>query len=986
MKRLFLSAALLPLLSAAAAQAETHITSSTTAPVKTSTAASGQPDALTIDSGGTVAPTTAGAAVTIDSSNAVTNSGAITINNVSNATGVQINGGVTTTLSNAGTIAVVEDYTATDSNSDGVVDGVFAQGTGRYGIRATGPGDVTGSITNTGGIQVEGNDSAGISLETRLVGSLTSSGSVAVTGDRTIGIRADSVAGNVAISGSNSATGEGAIGVKLGDVTGAVTLQGSITATGYKTTSRLSDTARATLIADDLKQGGAAVRVTGSVGGGISLNSATLDSSGNVTATAATLSTYSSAPALDIGGTSATTIGLVGTADKAFGIINAGSIIGQGVNDGVTATGVRIGQVGGGGVTVQGGLYNPGGTITALAYGAQATGLIINAGSSLPQLHNTGTLGAEEVGGLHDARAVVDLSGTLTYLQNTGTIKATVTTPTGVTQTGTAIAVDLSANTTGATIRQLKVSGTETPSIGGDVRFGSGDDRFELLAGTFTGALSFGAGADTLVLDNGATASTTISDSDGRLSLDIRNGKLTLGNTAPLSLTTLNVGSSGVLAVNIDPTSTAARLQVSGAATVASGAQITINLTSLSRGTQSYQVIQAGALSVGTAGASLAGAPYLYAAGLRADTTKGALYVDLRPKTAAELGLNRSGSEAFAAVFDSLDKDSAIDQAFLSQTTQAGFSSLYDQMLPDHSGGVLMSAAALSQAVSSAVARPMSIDKNSANGAWAQEVTFSLQRDRDNALGYKSQGFGFAAGYDLEGETNALGVNMSFVTADVKDRGAAAGESLTMNVLGGGLYWRLDGGPFQAAVRGGLGYAFFSGDRKLVSSTLNLEAKSSWNGWMADAYAGASYEWRLGAFYARPEASLSYVRLQEGSYDEKNGGAGFDLSVDGRTGDLFTGQALVALGWRFGDETFIAPEITAGYRARIAGGPSTTTAHFQGGQDFTLDPEDVTKGGAIARVGFRGGSGRVLYEVNGGGTFDKSYQEYDIRALVRFQF
>ncbi|MBW8812207.1 MAG: autotransporter domain-containing protein [Caulobacterales bacterium] len=984
MKRLFVSAALAPLLFAGVAQAETKISTATTTPVKTSTIASGQPDSITIDTTGTITSTAAGAAVTVDSSNAVTNNGGINFNNVSNATGIQINGGVATTVTNAGTIGVVEDYTATDTNSDGVADGPFAQGSGRYGIRATGAGDITGAILNSGAIQVEGNDSAGISIESRLVGSLTSSGSVAITGDRTIAVRADSVVGSVAISGTHTATGEGAVGVQLGDVTGAVTLQGSIVTTGYKTTTRLSDAARALLLPDDLKQGGAAVRITGNVGQGILLNSAT--TSGTTTIAAAALTSYGSAPALDIGSAAATTIGVVGGGLPAFGIINEGVVVSSGVNDGIAATALRIGQAGGG-VTVQGGLYNvAGATVTAAAYGARATGLLINAGSSVPALHNAGVLGAEQNGGLHDARAVVDLSGSLTYLQNSGTIKATVTTPTGVTQTGHAVAIDLSANTTGATVRQMLVAGTETPSIGGEVRFGSGDDHLEILTGTLTGAVNFGAGADSLVIDGGATVTSAISDSDGRLSLDIRKGKLALANTGTLALTSFNLGASGVLAINIDPTSTAARLQVAGPATVASGAQIAISLTSLSRGTKSYQVIQAQSLSVSSAGLTLAGAPYLYQAALRSDPTAAALYVDLRPKTAAELGLNRSGSQAFAAVFDSLDKDPAVDQAFLSQTTQAGFNGLYDQMLPDHSGGVLMSAAALSQAVSSAVARPMAIDKTSGTGAWAQEITFSLQRDRDNALGYKSQGFGFAAGADLEGETNALGADVSFVTADVKDRGAAAGESLTMNVLGAGLYWRLDGGPLQAAVRGGLGYAFLKGDRRLISPTLNLQAKSSWNGWMADAYAGASYEWRLGGLYARPEASLSYVRLSEGSYDEKNGGAGFDLSVDSRTGDMLTGQALVALGYRFGDDTYWAPELTAGYRARIAGGPDSTTAHFQGGQDFTLDPEDVTKGGAIVRAGFRGGAARVLYEVNGGAMFDKSYQEYDVRAVVRFQF
>jgi outer membrane autotransporter protein len=183
-----------------------------------------------------------------------------------------------------------------------------------------------------------------------------------------------------------------------------------------------------------------------------------------------------------------------------------------------------------------------------------------------------------------------------------------------------------------------------------------------------------------------------------------------------------------------------------------------------------------------------------------------------------------------------------------------------------------------------------------------------------------------------------------------------------------------------------VGYAVFDGDRRLVSQTLNLRANSKWNAWVVDAHAGASYELRMGAFYARPEGSLSYLRLAEEGHKEKGGGAGFNLVVDRRTGDLLTGEALLALGWRFGDEVYLAPEIKAGYRAKLAGGPSRTTAHFDGGQDFTLDPETVFKGGYVARAGFRGGSDRVLYAVNGGLTKDGDYEEYDVRAVVRFQF
>jgi len=997
MKRLLVSAAVLPLLHAASAHAETKITTATTAPVRTSTIASGQPDHLTIDSTGSIAPTAAGAAVTIDSSNAVINSGSITFTGVSGATGVQVNSGVAMALTNAGTISLLEDYTATDTDSDGDLDGPFAQGSARFGVRVLSPGAI-GNIVNSGTISVEGNDSGGISVEGRLTGSLTSSGTISVIGDRGVGVRADSVSGDVKILGSIQTQGEGSVAARLGDVDGAVVLQGAISSTGYRSAERLADTARAKLDADDLKQGGGAVRITGNVGKGILLDRPPADNSttdtdedkDGITDTAegtATVVSYGAAPAIDIGGTAATTIGAVGTGDLAFGFINRGTVTGNGVNDGITGTALRIGQVGGGTVTVQGGISNiTGATIVGRAYGAQSTAILLNANAVVPRIVNAGSIGAEQNGGVHDARGIVDLSGTLTLVENSGNIRSVVNTATGVTQTGKAIAVDLSANTSGATIRQAKVNSTDTPSIVGNVLFGSGADRLEILGGTFAGDMTFGAGADTLIVDGSATASGRISDSDGKLAIDVRDGRLTVGNTETVTLSSLNLGAKGVLAVNVDPTLTNTRLNVTGAATIATGAQVDVTLTAISKGSRSFQIVQAQSLTVGQAGVTLAGAPFLYSAALRSDAAAGAVYVDLRPKTVSELGLNRSGAEAYDAVFAALDKDDSIEQAFLGQKTQAGFQGLYDQMLPDHSGGVLMSVAAISGAVSSAVAEPARIDETSGHGVWAQEVAFNIKRDKEDAQGFKSQGFGFAAGMDLQGEANALGANVSFVTTDVKDRGAAAGENTTMNLFGAGVYWRLDGGPLQAAVRGGMGYAFFDGDRRLEAAGLSIRADSKWNAWMVDAYAGASYEMQVGSFYARPEVSASYLRLAEDGYTEKNGGSGFNLTVDKRTGDMLTGEALLAVGWRFGDDVYFAPEIKAGYRGKLAGGPSKTTAHFEGGQDFTLDPEDVFKGGAVARVGFRGGGARVVYSVNAGALKDGGYEEYDARATVRFQF
>jgi len=1001
MNRLFVSAALLPLLWAAGAHAETKITTAVTAPARTSTAANGAPDDLTIDTGGSVQPTVAGAAVTLDSNNVVKNLGAIGFTDLDNSTGVLVQGGRTGSVSNGAGISVMENYTATDDDSDGDLDGPLAKGTGRYGIRVTGPDPFTGDIRNEvgGAISVEGNDSAGISVETRLNGNLGSAGAVTIVGDRTVGVAAQSVAGDAKITGAVSAQGLGAVGVQLGDVDGQVLLQSAITATGYRSTARATDAVRAKFDADDLLQGGSAVRITGNIGRGILLDRPPPDLSttdtdedkdgvADASEGTAALSSGGAAPALDIGSDRATTIGAVGTGVEAVGLLNKGSIIGAGVNDGVSATAIRIGQLGGGTTAIVGGINNAAGTISATAFGADATGVLINPGATVGYLANSGTIIATETGAANNASAIVDKSGTLSLVETTGIIQASVGAATGVAITGRSTAIDLSANTSGAIVRQAKANADGAPAIVGDVLLGSGDDRVELLGGTLRGALAFGNGADSLLIDGGGDAQGQVTDTDGRLSVVVGEGRLAITNLQTLQLTSLSLGVKSVLAVTIDPANQGAtRLQVLGAATIASGAQIDLTLASVVKAATTFEVIHAGSLQVGAANASLVGAPFLYTAALRTDQAANAVLVDVKPKTAAELGLNRSGAQAFPAVFAALDKDANIEGAFLAQTTQAGFQSLYNQMLPDHSGGALMSAAAISGAISQAVGQPLPHDGRGGTGVWAQEILFHVDRDQDQAAGFQTHGYGLAAGGELVGQANAVGLNASFVTSEFKDKDAATGERVVMNFTEGGAYWRLRTGRFQADARAGLGYVWFDSDRKLIGSGLDFTTRAKWNGWIADAHAGAAYELGLGRFYARPELSLDYLRLSEDGYQEKGGGAGLDLKVDDRKGDLLTGQALMAIGWQFGDSDYWwRPELKAGWRQRLSGDAGRTTARFDGGDAFTLDPETPFTGGAVARFGIVGGADQLYVGLNGGASLDHDYKEYDLRGTIRLRF
>jgi len=225
-----------------AAMAETSVSNARTTPIATSTATGSAADDIKVTSDGSIKPTAAGAIVTIDSNNKVTNAGTLSTNGVNDSVGVLIIGGKTGGLTNSATISLLEDYTATDSDSDGDLDGPFAQGSNRVGVRVTNAGTFTGDIINesAGVISVEGNNSAGILIEGPVVGNVTNLGSISVTGDNARGVRiAAPVTGKVTLGGSVNVQGVGAIAQDIdANINGALVLQGATSATGYRSTSR----------------------------------------------------------------------------------------------------------------------------------------------------------------------------------------------------------------------------------------------------------------------------------------------------------------------------------------------------------------------------------------------------------------------------------------------------------------------------------------------------------------------------------------------------------------------------------------------------------------------------------------------------------------------------------------------------------------------------------------------------------------------------
>src|SRR5580692_9522487 len=91
---------------------------------------------ITVASGCTINPTSTVPGITLNSNNNVTvaSGGSITETDKDNAIAILALGGFTGSVDNEGSISMLESYTAATDNTDGIASGVFATGSGRYGI------------------------------------------------------------------------------------------------------------------------------------------------------------------------------------------------------------------------------------------------------------------------------------------------------------------------------------------------------------------------------------------------------------------------------------------------------------------------------------------------------------------------------------------------------------------------------------------------------------------------------------------------------------------------------------------------------------------------------------------------------------------------------------------------------------------------------------------------------------------------------------
>ncbi len=993
------------------ASADTTISTALTTGINTSTVNGGSPDNIIVSGGtGGSITVTGGAAITLDSNNSVTNGANITINNANSATGILILGGTTGSVVQGGDISIGDSTPATTIPLTG--------GVNRYGIDIVGgTGPFNGTITqNTSSpITILGNNSAGILIQAGgLNGNIFLSGTTGVTGNNSFGLQTTApITGGITLynGGAINALGTGSGGISLGSsVSGQLYINGTVTATGYYSPGVTSSnvqisaageiTARPTntlvinaLNGLDYLQGGPAVAATGSIGGGI-----LVDGGG-------TLVAYSSSPTILLAPTSgAAEIGVASSAPDAFGLLNRGSITANGIFDGFSANAIQVGGAGGT-VTVDGGIKNTG-TISSTAYSANATGISILSGASVPTLINTGTLSAYILGGYNanatvggTATAVLVNGGALSNILNTGAITAS-------TINGSTIALDLRGDTASTSSFTQASSGTSTaPSTVGDVYFSpTSTAAIDLQAGTINGSVVFGNGlANSLTIENGTSLKGGLSvASGGELALNVTNGQLTITNSTNVTLSSLNIGPSSQVVFGINGAANqSTNFTVIGATVISSTAKIGVDFETKLSAPETFTLIQPGSTSAGAIIGSLqpvlGSVPYLYAASLSTSATAGTISVSVRPRTFTEVG-GLGNVAAFNATFASFDRDSSIRDAFNGATTQQGFTHLYNQTLPaDYTGGLFQSLAQGTGAIVRAQEGNSVAMAGGHGGAWAQEFGFvSSDSSNNNAPGFDGGGVGLVFGWETrESEFGSLGVSFSYMRSAINNSSMDSDYS-SGSVYGAGLYYREapsdhgDGVYIMTSVNAG--YAGLNTHREFngtdfTGAAFNRTAVSAWSGALGQAHVGLAYEEKIdGNFFVRPETAFDYFALYSPAHNERDGGAGFDLNIASSTGKQGTAEGGLTVGTEFGDKSFIwRPEITMGWD-QVFGGAATTVAQYSsGGASYSLSPQ-LLKGGPIARLALHGGNRYADLALEASAEEHGQYRSGDARVVARLRF
>ena len=341
--------------------------------------------------------------------------------------------------------------------------------------------------------------------------------------------------------------------------------------------------------------------------------------------------------------------------------------------------------------------------------------------------------------------------------------------------------------------------------------------------------------------------------------------------------------------------------------------------------------------------------PFLYSG--KITTVGNELSVDIARKSTTELGINASESAAFGAIYAALGKDDKVGSSFINIRDQDSFVGTLRQMLPDHAGGTFEAVSLADRTVARTLTDPKAnYDDDGRLTYWLTQIAWGSSKSIGDTAGFEIGGWGVTGGADVRTPVGRFGGSLAYLAG--KDDDKATSNAIHADQYSIAAHWRLNAGNFRASARGAYASVKFDGSRHFGSDAgaepVERTMESKWKGSMVSGIASLAHETWSGRLSFRPAVTLEYHRLSEDAHSETGGGAALDLAINARKSDELALNALTAVGLEFGgdrpEEGYFRMEIEGGRRQILSGSLGATTAHFAGGNDFTLVPEQRESG------------------------------------------
>jgi len=880
-------------------------------------------------------------------------------------------GSITVGGKNSYGIAIQSNMIGDLVNAGGIIMG----GVNNYGIMTT--GRITGSIVNSGGINASESSSIGAYIGGGVTGTMIHSGTMAIG----LGPQLTSTNG-VTVTTTTPISGYAGLWV-ASDITDGLLLSGNRLTLSQESAN---PTAAAALIGDSgisvigsgnalfITQGGPAGAL-----GNITIGPRT-GNEGYAVVSQGNLFTVGS-----IGGLNTSVVDIEGV--KVGNTIYTTTLVGGFWNDGGNiqtvskdgrAVAIHIGDYG-----VVPNILNTGDILanstdsTANGVtgflgtrGGDAYGVLVESQGSLSSFINRGIVSTLVEGPATSAYGVVDRSGTLTTFINSGTISTQIPIGSG----GRTIAVDLSANTSGSNF-----SNTSTGVITGDVLLGagnttasvagtitgaitfqagatkSGNNTFTANAGTITGPVSLGNGNHTVSLTNGSVLNSGFSQGTGAMSLSVASSQLTIFNTRPLNVTNADFSGTTKLTFDVNGTSAASAngiLQSSGQVTFGANTTLTAAFTGIIEGQQTFTVVRANTLTFGAPLSQIAQSPSSFintATFSLSPTDSNTLLLNVRRKTAAELGLGANQSIVYDTFVTAVNQDIPVVSAISALQTQESFTAGLHQLMPDTSGATLQAALNVQDMAGSSIRRRLvGVAKNGmpdhaagdVASFWVQAIgDYGDQKARGEQAGFDIWGLGVAVGADMPILDNTTNVGFSITetwhSANLKVSTHSPIEFYNTQLS---FYSRYqDDALYVQGIAGG-GYNTYSQARTVTIGSLSRLAVGKWKGYQWGGSVEAGYGTTWDRYQFTPYVRAAYVKLHEKSYTEKFGGPGIDLAISPRNSD--NGRATVGFtldrDFPIYYDSYVEAEVRGGYTHEFMNDGTSVLASFvSGGPAFT---------------------------------------------------